>query len=283
MADHNWSSHFARLRTESVVVGLIFFSVAQLPVNLKKVPLLGIEFTSDAPIGTFLLFLLSFWLYLTVAWWLRFKIEIVDAEKSLDEGNKLFVNAASAIQQIEHIKVPDDAITRGREFQKQCDRMKSELTTMTALCVAVERMGQPSPIELSQGDIRADFSQHLQSAQNALSTMSSNHKEELDELRARLRVLDKELPTLIQDFKGESSKLLTRLRAINSVVAWEKRRVGFWVPFAFSVGLVFFAFPQFLLDVAPTLNRITSCIAMPEWRCVLRPESVKLVTTSISN
>ena len=82
----HWSGTFQRLRAESVVLSLLLLAVARLDVKLEKVPVLGIEFTHALTRGPLLTFLLLFWLYFTAAWWVRYRVERIDANVQINKA-----------------------------------------------------------------------------------------------------------------------------------------------------------------------------------------------------
>lgn len=71
----NWSSSFARARTEMIVTTMIILAMTHLEMNMSRVPALGIELSRSAPKATILAFLFMFYIYFVIVFFLKFLAE----------------------------------------------------------------------------------------------------------------------------------------------------------------------------------------------------------------
>ncbi|WP_428429555.1 hypothetical protein [Pararhizobium sp.] len=109
----NWSSSFARARTEMIVTTVIILAVTHLDMNLSKIPGFGIELAHGAPKATILAFLLLFFAYFLVVFVVKCLAEYRDVQlpagilSSLEESLKDHVNRLHTLPEPAHAEALD--------------------------------------------------------------------------------------------------------------------------------------------------------------------------------
>lgn len=103
----NWSSGFQRLRAEAVLLSIVIFTITHMELELKRIPLIGFESEAPIPRAALTIFLFVFFLYTTVHWCVKFKVEIAEITYSQSSIRQLLTDIKKNIEIAEGFTTPD--------------------------------------------------------------------------------------------------------------------------------------------------------------------------------
>lgn len=296
-SDKHWSSTFQRLRAETVVLSVILLTATQLDLNLSKLPILGVEFAKPAPKGALLAFIYLFFAYFCCAWVVRYFAErgaIVFPRKKI---SAFLSNLDSSLEQANALAFPvaRDLFQNLKEFERAAAEVRSEYNEhmlpqirwysdnyrrygefVHAFTKAEERgyLGANS-ISLPNfaiGEPRTHFNEIVEK----MSILEGVLGEAVNEVKLAQRMTTEEINAkgpkftdMISKFNDDMKQLKKQLRGLRSNMFFDMEIFGFFIPFLFSICLVFYSAFQGWVDAKPALLRFTDCFP-PSWECVLR-------------
>lgn len=300
----HWSGTFQRLRAEVVILALLVLAMTQIDVSLTKIPLVGIELRSPAPRGALLAFLYSFLLYFVFAWFWRYRAERAEALLPLKQLQSFINRIDAQVAGLEKLEPPDPsgAVSSASDARKRLDGYSSELDRMLrqhtsslerlvkdaksfldAPVIARADLPQEGPVQSLRAELRSflDFLQNPNLAvKHVPNEVRSYVQEVLDTLEEQRKALVQELEEKgpkISDaavvFRKEMADFQRRIYRRAGALFWDREVLGFYVPFAFALGLAVFTVPQGISDLAPVIGRAKQCITTPEMSCFYRISS----------
>ncbi len=125
----NWSSSFARARTEMIVTTMIILAVAHLEMNMARVPVFGIELSRSAPKATILAFLFMFYFYFVIVFFIKFLAEYRTVRIPIETIANLDDNLGRKMEslQLSSLQVHNDDIARyAKQINQSLDTYKKE-------------------------------------------------------------------------------------------------------------------------------------------------------------
>ncbi|WP_454746056.1 hypothetical protein [Ciceribacter selenitireducens] len=128
----NWSSSFARARTELIVATVIILAMTHLDMNLSRIPGFGIELEHGAPRATILAFLLLFFVYFLVVFLVKYLAEYRDVQLPTDILRKLETRLKEHVSALQSLPQPahDEAINlHVSQLHRSLDKYKEATFT----------------------------------------------------------------------------------------------------------------------------------------------------------
>ena len=272
----HWSATFQRLRAETFVLAVTFYCFTHLPMKLERLPILGIEFAPSLPLGSFTLPLLVTSVYFASAWYLRFRIERDEIERFVTEDNRFIEGVKTLRREVSELAVDYNGPVVGEVaslaamVQEQSTQLQA---TINAIIASNPDIG---------ADSMGDFQHIMAKTIDQHREMAGRLVEQLDEMRVRLRDdLDKieqqsklateVLPGALMNFEAASQDFIRRTTSWRSTFVWDRKGLGFWIPFLASMVMIVWSAPQAALDARPIVARALACFSAPAPECILRP------------
>lgn len=270
----HWSPVFQRLRTEVVFLSMIFLTVTQLHINLNKIPLIGLEIEGQISNAIIELFIFLFLVYYMISWVVRYLAERSDEMVAKESLDKLLANFTEILNSSKKMRLPSS-----RLFSNEVEELFSSLNEANDLSRIIlsrnyeMRFKTTSDAKAGEREIRDNIEslvalgrRNQKLINDILESLSETRKEVVENYDRSSR----EILLYIHRSEVLINKIVHEISNYRSVMALDKKLLGFWIPLSFSLFSIAFCMPQFYIDTYSQISKAYNCVVEFESKCMYR-------------